>query len=73
MSDNGDLQRAIRILQARDRESLENLVIAYFPNAGVVTINGYTVTRSQSLKTEHRKPCFVGLFMTNKSPSKQRS
>ena len=50
MSDNGDVKRAIRILQARDRETGDNLVIAYFPNAGVVTINGYAVTRSQEIE-----------------------
>ena len=50
MSDNGDSRGAIRILQARDRETGENLLIAYFPNAGVVTINGYAVTRSQEIE-----------------------
>ena len=34
----------------RDPLSGEELLIAYFPKAGVVTINGYSVTRSPELE-----------------------
>ncbi len=50
MSDNGDVRRATRTLHTRDLVSGDELFIAYFPRAGVVTINGYSVTRSQELE-----------------------
>jgi len=67
MSDNGDVRRATRTLQTRDLVSGEDLVIVYFPKAGVVTINGYSVTRSQELegldgKTAFHRPLGNKLF-----------
>ncbi len=46
MTENINEEYATRTLHTRDLLSGEELVIAYFPKAGVVTINGYSVTRS---------------------------
>jgi hypothetical protein len=47
MSDNNNKQYATRTLHTHDLETGKELLIAYFPEAGVVTINGYSVTRVQ--------------------------
>jgi hypothetical protein len=45
MIENND-EQDYRTLHTHDLLSGEQLWIAYFPTAGVVTINGYSVTRS---------------------------
>lgn len=47
MSDSNNLQSATRTLNTYDLESGEKVLIAYFPEEDVVTINGYPVTRAQ--------------------------
>ncbi len=44
---NNNTQYATRTLATHDLVTGEELAIAYFPRAGVVTINGYSVSRSQ--------------------------
>ena len=58
MTDNGDVRYATRTLQTRDLSSGEELSIAYFPKAGIVTINGYSVTRSQQFEDLNGKTVF---------------
>jgi len=58
MSDNGDVRRATRTLHTFDLVSGDELSIAYFPRAGVVTINGYSVTRSQEIESLGGKTVF---------------
>ncbi len=50
MTDNGNRGRVPRTLHTHDLVSRENLFIVYFPVEGVVTINGYSVTRSQEIE-----------------------
>ena len=47
MFDNKYQQTAKRIVHTVDLESREALFVAYFPVAGVITINGDSVTRAQ--------------------------
>ena len=58
MTDNGDVRYATRILNTHDLVSGEEVVIAYFPKAGVVTVNGYSVTRSQEFEDLSGKTVF---------------
>ena len=58
MSDNGDVRRATRTLHTFDQVSGDELSIVYFPRAGVVTINGYSVARSQESKSLDGKTVF---------------
>ena len=46
MSDNEGGGRVPRTLHTHDLVSGENLFIVHFPVEGVITINGYAVTRS---------------------------
>jgi len=46
MTDNGDWGRISRTLQTRDLVSGEELSMVYYAEAGEVSINGYSVTRS---------------------------
>lgn len=46
MNENNNEQYATRTLHTHDLVNGEELLIAYFPEAGVVTINTYSVTRS---------------------------
>ena len=43
-------QNRPRTLRTHDLVTGEELLIAYYPNAGVVTVNGYSVTRSPGLE-----------------------
>ena len=43
----------------RDLVSGEELLIAYFPNSGVVTVNGYSVTRSPELEDRASQAVFL--------------
>ena len=47
MSDNNNHQTAKRIVHTIDLESGEALYVAYFPVAGVITINGNSVTPAE--------------------------
>jgi hypothetical protein len=49
MTGNNDTQHATRMLRTRDLESGEELLMVYYPDAGVITIDGYLVTRAQDL------------------------
>ena len=46
MSNNHREREKTRTLRTRDVKSGEELIIAYFPEAGVVTINAFVVNRS---------------------------
>ena len=48
MSDTYSKQIAARTVHTYDLESGEELLVAYFPVAGIVTINGFSVTRAQA-------------------------
>ena len=58
MTGNNNTQFARRRLRTRDLKSGENLVFAYFPRSGVVTINGYSITRSQEIEGLDRNTVF---------------
>lgn len=58
MTDNGGERTDTRILNTHDLVSGEEVVIAYFPKAGVVTVNGYSVTRSQEFEDLNGKTVF---------------
>ena len=47
MTDNNGSQFATRDIRTHDLLTGEELKITFFPRAGVVTINGYSVNRSQ--------------------------
>ena len=49
MTDNGGGRRFPRMIRTHDLVSGEDLLIVFFPKAGVFTINGYLVTRSPGL------------------------
>ena len=49
MSVNGNGHDAPRILRAHDLVSGEALLLVYFPKAGAITINGYSVTQIPGL------------------------
>ena len=59
MSDNNGSQFATRDIRTRDLVTGEELMIAFFPRAGVVTINGYSVNRSQKSEDLHEKAVFL--------------
>ncbi len=50
MTDDNGSQFAQRDMRTHDLVSGKELLIVYFPRAGVVTINGYSVTRSPELE-----------------------
>ena len=50
MTDNGGGRQVTRMIRTHDLVSGDELLIVYFPRAGVVTINGYSVTRSPELE-----------------------
>ena len=52
------MQYSIRTLTIHDLVTGEALAIACFPRAGVVTINGYSVTRSQEFDDLDGKAVF---------------
>ena len=58
MTDNSDTLYDVRDIRTHDIVTGEQLLIVYFPKAGVVTINGYTVTRSQKLWDLYEKAVF---------------
>ena len=58
MTDNNNSQYATRDIRTHDLVTGEELLIAYFPEAGVVTINGYSVTRSQETEDLDGKAVF---------------
>jgi hypothetical protein len=47
LSDNNNQKNATRTLRTYDLESGEKLMIVYLPEADVVIISGYPVTRAQ--------------------------
>ena len=52
------MKYSIRTLTIHDLVTGEAFAIAYFPRAGVVTINGYSVTRSQEFDDLDGKAVF---------------
>lgn len=58
MTDNNNTQYATQMLRTRDLESGEELLIVYYPRAGVVIIDGYRVARSQGFEDIDRKAVF---------------
>ena len=62
-----------RTVTTRDLVTGDKLLIAYFPMPGMVTVNGYAVSRSPELEDRHRRLCFFDLLATSYSPSKQLS
>ncbi len=46
MTKNNNEQYATKTLRAHDLVSGQELLVAFFPEAGVVTINGWSVTRT---------------------------
>ena len=59
MTDNNDSQFAARDMRTHDLVTGEELMITFFPKAGVVTINGYSVKRSQKLEDMDEKAVFL--------------
>jgi len=57
MADNNGSQFATRDVRTHDLVTGEKLMITFFPQAGVVTINGYSVNRSQKLQDLDKKGC----------------
>ncbi len=58
MTDNNDTLYDVRDIRTHDIVTGEELLIVYFPRSGVVTINGYTVSRSQKLQDLYEKAVF---------------
>ena len=58
MTEISDGQYATRTQGTHDLLSGEELLIAYFPEAGVVTINGHSVTRSPKLENSASQAIF---------------
>lgn len=48
-----------RTVTTRDLLSGEELLIAYFPNSGVVTVNGFSVIRSPELEDRASRAVFL--------------
>ena len=59
MSDNINKQYAARTAHTYDLESGEQLLVTYFPVAGVVTINGHSVSRAQKDEDMDRQARFL--------------
>ena len=59
MIENDDEQNATRTLHTHDLVGGEELLIAYFPEAGVVTVNGSSVTRSPELEDRASQAVFL--------------
>ncbi len=59
MTENDDKQCATRTLHTQDLVGGEELLIAYFPEAGVVTVNGSSVTRSPELEDRASQAVFL--------------
>ena len=59
MSDNNGSQFATRDIRTHDLVTGEELMIAFFPRAGVVTINGYSVNRSQKFEDLDENAVFL--------------
>ncbi len=58
MTDNNDTLYDVRDIRTHDIVTGEELLIVYFPRVGVVTINGYTVSRSQKLRDLYERALF---------------
>jgi len=59
MADNNGSQFATRDMRTHDLVTGEELMITFFPRAGVVTINGYSVNRSQKFEDIDEKAVFL--------------
>lgn len=59
MTENDVEQYATRTLHTHDLVGGEELLIAYFPEAGVVTVNGSSVTRSPELEDRASQAVFL--------------
>ncbi len=60
VTDINDTLYDVRDIRTHDIVTGEELLIVYFPREGVVTINGYTVSRSQKLRDLYEKAVFYG-------------
>ena len=58
MTNNHGKQDTTRILRTHDLKSGEKLLMAYFPEAGVVTINGFVVNRSPEREYTSKQSVF---------------
>ncbi len=58
MNENNNEQNKPQTLPTHDLVTGEELLITYFPNAGVVTVNGYSVTRSPALEDKASQAVF---------------
>jgi hypothetical protein len=58
MNENSNEQNKPRTQRTHDLVSGEELLVVYFPNAGVVTVNGYSVTRSPELEDKASQAVF---------------
>ncbi len=58
MNENNNEQNKPQTLPTHDLVTGEELLITYFPNAGVVTVNGYAVTRSPALEDKVSQAVF---------------
>lgn len=58
MSSNNSSQYAVRDIKTHDLVTGEELLIVFYPDAEVLTINAYTVTRSQSADDLDEKAVF---------------
>ncbi len=59
MTGNNGSQFAPRDMRTHDLVNGEELMITFFPRAGVVTINGYSVIRSQKFEDLDEKTVFL--------------
>ena len=62
MVDNNGSQFATQDIRTHDLVTGEELMITFFPRAGVVTINGYSVNRSQKFEDLDKKAVFLRML-----------
>ncbi len=62
MNGTSNSQYASRDIRTYDLVTGEELMITFFPRAGVVTINGYSVNRSQKFEDLDKKAVFLRML-----------